>query len=428
MCGGGGGGSTNTIQKSDPWSGAQPYLTGGAATTQLKPGVTPTYSPGGYWGSTPTLNNPASDYVTTPGAQGIFPAAAAQYASNGWNPQMQAANTAQQGTIQERANQPASAYNLGQQTLNGGFDPNIQRVGNISGPQGITAQGVNPTAAMASLGAANPTAATQQLLSGQVNDPYLAQQAQAITNLSNKNLQQNVLPGLGQGAELAGQYGGTRQGIAEGVAAGNAQTGLDSSIANLYGNAYQQAQQNMYGTANNMSGLGLANAQSNSARNLSAQTSNASNDLTSQQYNATLGLNNNQQAMAAAAQRLANASQGLNFVNAGNTLQDYNYQNLQNLYNQPNQYNWGNLTNYASIIQPGSGIGGSSSSQGSSSSSPQANDAGLGLAGAGLYYKAVGANAAADTAAAAAAAAAASSAASYGAGAGAGALANAVWV
>jgi hypothetical protein len=69
--------------------------------------------------------------------------------------------------------------------------------------------------------------------------------ANALTAQSNQNLAQNVMPQISQGAQLAGQYGGSRQGIAEGVAAGNAQTGLNSAIAGLYSQAYGQ-DQNFY--------------------------------------------------------------------------------------------------------------------------------------------------------------------------------------
>lgn len=69
--------------------------------------------------------------------------------------------------------------------------------------------------------------------------------ANALTAQSNQNLAQNVMPQISQGAQLAGQYGGSRQGIAEGVAAGNAQSGLNASIAGLYSQAYGQ-DQNFY--------------------------------------------------------------------------------------------------------------------------------------------------------------------------------------
>lgn len=74
---------------------------------------------------------------------------------------------------------------------------------------------------------------------------YTDNLANKLTTLSNRNLAQNVMPQISQGAQQAGQYGGTRQGIAQGVAAGNAQNGLDASIAGLYSQAYAQ-DQNFY--------------------------------------------------------------------------------------------------------------------------------------------------------------------------------------
>ena len=74
------------------------------------------------------------------------------------------------------------------------------------------------------------------------SNPYVMNQAKALQASSNQNLQQNILPGIGQGAQAAGMYGSSRQGIAQGQAIGNAQTGLDSATANLYSNAYSQDQ------------------------------------------------------------------------------------------------------------------------------------------------------------------------------------------
>jgi hypothetical protein len=85
----------------------------------------------------------------------------------------------------------------------------------------------------------------QQTTTGFGQNPNTQNLANALTAQSNQNLAQNVMPQISQGAQLAGQYGGSRQGIAEGVAAGNAQTGLNSAIAGLYSNAYGQ-DQNFY--------------------------------------------------------------------------------------------------------------------------------------------------------------------------------------
>lgn len=73
-----------------------------------------------------------------------------------------------------------------------------------------------------------------------MGNPYLPQQAQAITNQVQQGFLQNVLPGVNQQAQAAGGFGGSRNAIAQGVAAGNAATGLASSLSNMYGQAYAQ--------------------------------------------------------------------------------------------------------------------------------------------------------------------------------------------
>lgn len=73
-------------------------------------------------------------------------------------------------------------------------------------------------------------------------NPWIQSQGKALTDQSNQNLNQNVLPGIGQGAQAAGMYGSSRQGIAQGQAIGNAQTGLNSALANMYSQSYGQDQ------------------------------------------------------------------------------------------------------------------------------------------------------------------------------------------
>lgn len=74
-------------------------------------------------------------------------------------------------------------------------------------------------------------------------NPYLPQQAQAITQQATQNLQNNILPGINSGAMAAGGFGGSRQGIAQGLAIGQTNQGITNSLAGLYGNAYAQDQQ-----------------------------------------------------------------------------------------------------------------------------------------------------------------------------------------
>ena len=384
--GGGKGGGSTTVQKADPWSGAQPFLLG-SQTTRLKQGVQPIYKQeqswdsnigeNGGWVTKNVMSNPSSDYETV-GSPGIFPEAQRLYQQQGWSQGMQDLTDAQSQNIANRAGQTQQAYDLGNAALGGAFDPNVQRVGAIEGtseivPERVAAQTVDPLKAFGSLGAADPTGSIKQMLGGQVNTSALNPVVDTALRRMGESFSESVLPNLRGGAIASGQYGSSRQGIAEGLAAKGLGYAMGDTSANMYNNAFNQAQQQMYGTANNMAGLGVSNAQSNANRDLTAQSTNASNSLqagvanaanklASQQFNANLGLQNNSQAMQLAQQQLANRAQGLNILGTGNALQDQNYQQQMGLLGAPNDYNWNNLNRYASIITPGAGLGSTSSS------------------------------------------------------------------
>jgi hypothetical protein len=394
--------TTTATQKSEPWEGVQPYLLG-SQTTRLKQGVTPIYKTeqvgnptggGGPWwanvGSPGTgetksvLSNPESDYETV-GSPGIFAEAQRLYQSGGWTPEMQAVVDEQSKNLAGRADQANRAYGVGNAAINGKFDPRINRVGNIAGADKIVAQTVDPTKAFASLGEANPTGAIQQMLTGRADTSTIDPVVQSAFRRLGEGFNEQVLPGIRGNAIASGQYGGSRQGIAEGLASRGLLYSMGDVANNMYNQAYQQAQQNMYGTANNMAGLGINNSQSNANRDLSAQTSNASNQLAAQTFNATLGLQNNQQAMQLAQQQLANRTAGLNVLGMGNALQDQNYQQRLGLLNAADQYNWNNLNNYSSIVQNGARLGGTATASQPYFTNPLGNAIGLGLGGLGLY-------------------------------------------
>ena len=336
---------TTSTGTNAPWQPMQNYIVGGTQTRRLKSGVTPIYSTTG--GATSqnedgsirqydpsgsgeqSLMNPESDYETT-GTPGIADEAARLYGQSGWNGQ-------QQGLL-DQYGQNLAGRNAGYDAINrgalgmmgGNLDASVQRVGNISGPQQImpatmqgasvqgaptietsqvSSQGVDARGAIDSTGAGG---AVNQVLSGQVNNPYLAGMQRAATGTAmnqyndavqgaEQSLNYNILPGLRSQAVGAGQYGGSRQGIAEGLATGLQQQQLgrnarDLGIAsmnagsNLYGNAYQQAQGNMATMANNFAGLGVSNAQANAGRDLQAQTTNAGNGLSASSQNAANAL------------------------------------------------------------------------------------------------------------------------------------------
>jgi hypothetical protein len=392
---------TTTTQKSEPWSGVQPYLLG-SQTTRLKQGVTPIYKTeqvgnpsagvGTFWdsGAIPSavetknvLSNPVSDYETI-GSPGIFAEAQRLYQSGGWRPEQQALVDEQNKNLGSRVNQAGSAYGVGNAAINGQFDPRISSVGNIQGADKIVAQMVDPTKAFASLGAANPTGAIQQMLTGRADTSTLDPVVQSAFRRLGEGFNEQVLPGIRGNAIASGQYGGSRQGIAEGLASRGLLYSMGDVANNMYNQAYQQAQQNMYGTANNMAGLGINNSQSNASRDLSAQTSNASNQLAAQTFNATLALQKNQQAMQLAQQQLANRTAGLNAFGVGNALQDQNYQQRLGLLDAQDQHNWNNLNNYSSIVQNGARLGGTATMSQPNYTNPISGAFGGALAGAQL--------------------------------------------
>lgn len=83
-------------------------------------------------------------------------------------------------------------------------------------------------------------------------NPYLQQQGQAIIGDVTRNLQNNILPGINSGAQLAGGFGGSRQGIAQGLAIQGATRDTSNALAGLYGNAYES-------DANRTNSMGIAN-------------------------------------------------------------------------------------------------------------------------------------------------------------------------
>jgi hypothetical protein len=140
--------------------------------------------------------------------------------------------------------------------VNGGYSTAVTQPDTISYGNGAVqpaAQPSTPTASTSYAPQANLGMGTmqynqipyQQTTTGFGQNQNTQNLANALTAQSNQNLAQNVMPQISQGAQLAGQYGGSRQGIAEGIAAGNAQGGLNTAIANLYNNAYGQ-DQNFY--------------------------------------------------------------------------------------------------------------------------------------------------------------------------------------
>lgn len=129
----------------------------------------------------------------------------------------------------------------------------------LAGPVGGAIAGTTraQTSPFNTFGTANPQDALSAMLSGNVDtsalDPVLANANRRLGEQFNEQ----VLPGIRGGAMAAGQYGGSRQGVAEGLAARGLGYAMGDMAANMYNNAFNTAQQQRYGTANNLAGLGV---------------------------------------------------------------------------------------------------------------------------------------------------------------------------
>jgi hypothetical protein len=246
--------------------------------------------------------------------------------------------------------QGSIANRVGDSITNGSYNTSITPVSSIAGADKISAQQVSPTQAFSSLGEAAPTSALSNLLSGNVTNPYITNQANSIISDLTRNTNENVMPGINNDAVAAGQYGGSRQGIAQGLATSRLNQDTASALSNLYGNAYNSAQGLMSTTANNLANGALLNSTANANRSLSGDTTNAANQLSAQQYNAGLGLNNNEQAMQQAQNNLKNSTVGLQDYGIADNLNAGNYNNTQGALNAYNTYNNSNLNQYSNII------------------------------------------------------------------------------
>lgn len=334
----GGGGSTTMKQNADPWAGAIPYLMG--------------------------KDNPQTP--ENEAGSGIFPEARKLYDSGkNYSPQMQGVNDLYTQYIRDRATSPQMQYaeNGANDVMRGAYDTNLGPVQGIRNMPQVGAPQTNLQQARNAQGQLNPTQAIQQLLSGTPNNPYLDQQAAAITGQLTRNLNENVMPGIRSEALASGQYGGSRQGIAEGLAASRMNQDLAPALTGLYGSAYENAQQRMGATAGALNDQAFQNANVNAQRQFTANQQNVANNLNTQQFNANLGLQNNQQQMQQNVQNLNNRMQGLNILGTTQNMQDNNYAAMMGALQSPNDYQWSQLSNYNSLINP---VVGSTTSQNAS--------------------------------------------------------------
>lgn len=350
------------------------------------------------------------------GQPGIFDESARLYQQGGFLPGMQDAQTQYLQQLQDRAN----SFGTNNAAFMGNINPDIGNFVNkaasdmgtaaygvasgafdtdFNAVDPINARSVNLVNARRSQGVLDPTRSLSQLLSGNVTNPYLQQQADALTANLTRNFNENVMPGIRSEALASGQYGGSRQGIAEGLAASRLNQDLAPALTGLFGNAFENAQQRMFGTATGLNEQAAANATNNANRQLAADQFNADLGFRNMQTESglnTQNLNNRLQAMPIAnnalgllsgVQGLRSGEQGLQLGAQGlqqniNNMQDQNFGQAITALGMPQDINAQNLSNYMGVIFPGAQLGGSS--RGTQTQSPGIIPAALGtIAGIG---------------------------------------------
>lgn len=272
MGGSSGGGSSTTVQKADPWSGVQPYLTNayGQANALYQPGQGPVYFPGSTV-ATPAANEAIGQNMMAgqAGAMGSIANGAQQNlqgmnAGGAWGQNMGInMGTAGAGGMQNIANQLQYGGIGADQALNAmlGQAGGVGQYGSTGADQSMNAllgYGANNTmpgvqGAYAAMGGLNAASDPQ-------NNPYFQQAVQSAIRPVTQQFQEQVLPGIKQGAMGAGQMGGSRQGIAEGIAARGYQDTVGDITANMGNAAYAQGLQALQASGQlgaNMAQMGL---------------------------------------------------------------------------------------------------------------------------------------------------------------------------
>lgn len=227
--GGSGGGSSTTVQKADPWSGVQPYLLDayGQLSGLYQPGQGPAYYPNQTVATPSNQENMGQN--ATLGNLGNMQGLADQGASN----------------VTDLSNAAGRALGWGEQSM----ASSGSSIGGLAG-QTANGAGVAGSAMNQLLGAGGQAAAGT---GGQINamnqlaaagdpstNPYFQQALQSAIRPVTEQYQEQVIPGIRQGAQDAGQMGGSRQGVAEGIAARGYQNTVGDISANMGNAAYAQ--------------------------------------------------------------------------------------------------------------------------------------------------------------------------------------------
>lgn len=359
-------------------------------------------------GKQTTTSEPWKESV--PYIKNVFADASKLYQGGGYTPEMQAVNEYQKSLFPGRVEGADLMKLMAYDTVAGRYDATlnkarpvgVERVTVGAKPEDIVSQTVDPTAARATQGSIDPTSALADLLTGQVNQQYLDPVAETIRANVTRNALENILPAIRSQALGAGQYGSSRQGVAEGLAASRLNQDLATAIAPMYAQAFENAQNRKTGVATDLNRQASEIAEMNAGRDLTAQQfnanmgfqqnqleaaiaqANAERALGAGQFNANLTLQENQQGMANQQAILQNRLKASDLYGQAMNFQDIGYDQYQQLLREPQTYAQERLGQYASIITPGAGLGGSSTQTAKQGRNPLTSAAGGAMMGASV--------------------------------------------
>lgn len=416
MSGSGGGGSSTTVQKADPWSGVQPYL------NQL------------YGGASQAYNNAPQIY---PGS-GV--AAPGQYTADTLARITERANDGHGSPLEQQAQQQTAAMaNLTdpysqmlqrmqtdtrggwQNILNGNTAATGSLVGQINGNTATgqvlheMAYGQDASSQMYGKQLAGNDEASQlykkQLAGGDDTsqylknvlgggylngNPYLSGMVDSANRDVTRQFKDAVMPGLASQFSLAGRYGSGAQSQGISDATRNLGQTLTDNATNIYGANYANERAIQDASAGRLSGLqsgaaqGLSGIQSGAAGSLAALRGGAATNLGNYIQNATGQLGGFQQAAmqgmqagdSAYNQLLSGRQQGAvaalpgmaaidwNNLNQRASVGDYMDQYQQRLlddqvnkFNQQQQQPWQQLQNYNQILNGAMSLNGQTQNQ-----------------------------------------------------------------
>lgn len=234
MGGGSGGGNSTTTTKADPWVGVQPYLKD--AYSQLSElynrGQDPQYYP--------------TQTVTTPDTREGF----GQQMLINATPQIERVGQRAAGNVTDLSNLATGSSQQGSTLINTGYGGMQSIAGQAQGGVGTANAAANQMLGYGNSGAiqagnAFTGSAAQQLYNAGNfnNNPAFQAALQSAIRPVTQQYQETVLPSIRQGAQEAGQMGGSRQGIAEGLAARGYQDTVGDISANMGNQAYAQGLQ-----------------------------------------------------------------------------------------------------------------------------------------------------------------------------------------